>query len=696
MLKNIKMHIYNYFLSICIFLFFIQNTTAQPPNFVIIVVDDQGWTGSSVQMDASVLGSKSDYYFTPELELLAQSGMTFSQGYAPAPKCSPTRNSILTGKTPARTNFTNTSGAIASGKILIETSSNTALDGAEITYAEWLKSIGMNYRTAHFGKWHLGNTSSSPANNGFDFNDGATKNNDGNQGVTVQADPKKIFDLTNRSIAFMQDAVTDGVPFCLQLSHYAVHGSIEARQTTIDLYNNPALRPPGTIHTTGNAEYGAMTEDTDDGIGQLLDEITNLGIDNNTYVIFISDNGGPMNLTDNAPLSFGKTFIYEGGIRVPFIIKGPGISPNTYNTEPVVAYDLFPTIAELTGSTTTLPANLDGQSIVPLLTGSSFTRSALIYFHSPHYSNNINKTPRSALVSGNYKLMVEYETSNIYLFDLSTDIGESNDLSASQPALRLNLIIQLRDYLKSVNASMPSLNPSHANFSGTAPDVDGDGLNDEWEFRELLTYAYGPNDDPDNDGDTNLTEFINGTDPYINVLPVELLSFKAIQKDNIVICKWTTAVEMNNDYFILEKSYDGLEWREIGRVNGAGHSLAELSYEFIDVEPIIDIQYYRLKQIDFNGQYSYSNVETINFALDKLLDIQLYPNPAKGYVRIKLEGSIVSDEIKSIKVYDSNAQLVYHSLEPKEIIELSKLNKGIYFIQIDLEKGQMTQKIIIN
>ena len=501
------------FIGVLFFIYLIP-TSAQSPNFVIIVLDDQGWTGSSVQMDVGIPGSKSDFYHTPKTELLAQSGMIFSQGYAPAPKCAPSRASILTGRTTARNNFTNTDNNIATGKILIETTTNISLNETDTTYAEWLKYTGLNYRTAHFGKWHLGNSkAASPSNNGFDFNDGSTNNSDGNQGATIQTDPKKIFDLTNRSISFIQHAVTDNVPFLLQLSHYAVHSDIEARQATVNLYNDPLERPSGMLHT--NKNYAAMTEDTDDGIGKLLAEITNLGLDNNTYVIFVSDNGGQSgNLTDNTPLYFGKTFLYEGGIRVPFIIKGPNIISNSYNTEAVVEYDLFPTIAELTGSTMPLPSNIDGQSLVPLLTGNAFNRTEPIYFHSPHYDMNPNKTPRSALVDGKYKLLIDYEKGNTYLYDLYNDIGESNDLSDSLPQITLELCIKLRDHLKKVNAAMPSLDPTNVLFSGTNPDVDADGLNDAWEFRELLSYTYGPNDDPDNDGDDNLTEFKNGTDPY--------------------------------------------------------------------------------------------------------------------------------------------------------------------------------------
>ncbi|MFY0654312.1 MAG: YHYH protein [Cyclobacteriaceae bacterium] len=499
--------------AILLLLILAQFAATAQPNFVIVVLDDMGWTGSSHQMDQGLSDSKSDFYFTPKIEAFAKQGMTFSQGYSSAPKCAPTRCGIMTGRSTARNHFTTTDNDIATGQLMIEPNSETAIDGNDITYAEWLKSIGMSYRTAHYGKWHLGSSNaSSPENNGFDFSDGGTNNSTGNSGGTVQSDPKKIFDLTTRSEAFIETAVGDGVPFLLQLSHYAVHSDIEARQATIDLYNNPNERPAGSTHT--NVEYAAMTEDTDDGISLLLQKIEDLGISDNTYVFLISDNGGQINFSRNDPLTFGKTFIYEGGIRVPFIVRGPGIAADSYNTEPVVTYDLFSTIAELTGSNESLPNDIDGESIVPLLKGTTFSRTEPIYFHSPHYDNNPNKTPRSAVVDGKYKLLVSYETGDIELFDLSSDIGENTDLSGTLTALTSELRTKLRDHLKSVNAPMPTLDPTHANFSGSGTDVDNDGLDDAWELRELLSYAYGPDDDPDNDGEINLVEFNNGTDPF--------------------------------------------------------------------------------------------------------------------------------------------------------------------------------------
>lgn len=496
--------------KLLLILFMSGAVLAAQPNFVLILSDDMGWNGSSVSMNPAVEGSASDYYITPALETLAEAGMTFSQAYAPAPKCAPSRASILTGKTTARNRFTNTGNDIATDKILIEPTTNVALNNQDITLAEWLKDGGRNYRTAHFGKWHL-RAGGSDAN-GFDEGDGNTGNSDGNNsGGVAQEDPKKIFELTNKAISFMSQAQADGVPFFLQLSHYAVHTEIEARQSTIDLYNNPALRPPGGVHN--KAEYGAMTEDMDEGIGLLLDALNNLGLDENTYVIFTSDNGAQANQSSNFPLRRSKTFIFEGGVRVPFIIKGPGITPASYENAPIVGYDLFPTLAALSGIDAALPLDLDGTDISPLFFGGEINREEPIYFHSPHYDMNPNKTPKSAVVYGQHKLIVDYETGDLFLYDLEADIGESANLADEQAALRDELRLKLRNHLRSVDANMPSLDPGYPNFSGTSPDVDKDGLNDAWEFSQLLSHTYGPEDDPDGDGLDNLEEMETGGDP---------------------------------------------------------------------------------------------------------------------------------------------------------------------------------------
>ncbi|MGB0983870.1 MAG: sulfatase-like hydrolase/transferase [Saprospiraceae bacterium] len=498
--------------------------SAQSPNIIVILSDDQGWTGSSRQMKSTLNNSKSDFYITPNMERIATNGVTFSQGYAPAAKCAPTRNSILTGQTPAKTLFTTTGNGVSSGEILNAPTISSSIEASQVTLPEIIKQVAPNYWSAHFGKWHLGSV--TPDNHGFDRHDGSNGNEVGNaaNGLSIQNDPKKIFTITDSAMNFMDDAVNNNRPFYMQLSHYAVHSANEATQSSFNLCSNAALRPPGATHN--DPLYGAMTEDLDKGIGLVLDKLDSLGIANNTYVIYLSDNGASTGQSNNTPLKRGKTFLYEGGIRVPFFISGPNIPANTYSNIPIVGYDLYPTIVEwITGNTVAVPTAVEGTSFTSVLNNSATTlnRAKPIIFHSPHYDTNGAKKPSSAIVVDNYKLYVNYESGSFELYDLDVNIRENNNLFSSEPTIATDLCLQLRDYLKSVNADMPTLNEAHANNPGTGNDVDNDGLDDDWEFRELLTYHYDGTDDPDGDGQNNAMEFANGTDPYQNLVNTEHL-----------------------------------------------------------------------------------------------------------------------------------------------------------------------------
>lgn len=488
-----------------------------PPNIILILTDDQGWNGTSQPMLPGMASSKSDYYVTPNVERLALKGMTFSQGYAPAAKCAPTRNSILTGQTPAKTKRTTTGTGFKTGERLIPPSINSSIDGNMTTFPEVIKQIAPTYLTAHFGKWHLG--TSTPDNHGFDRQDGANGNDVGNaaNAQEIQTDPKKIFTLSDSAVNFMDDAVSASRPFYLQISHYAVHTALEATQSSFNTYSDPILRPVGTTHNS--PIYGAMTEDLDQGLGLILDKIDSLGIGNDTYIIYMSDNGAASSQSSNTPLKRSKVFLYEGGIRVPFLIAGPNIPANSNSDIPIVGYDLYPTIIEwIAGNTTSVPADVEGESFVSILENgaTSLTRTTPMIFHSPHYDTPAAKKPCSAIVENNYKLYVDYESGSFELYDLDTDIRENTNLFTTLPTIASDLCIKLRDYLKSVNADMPTLDDTHANNPGTAPDADNDGLDDSWEFRELLTVAYDGMDDPDGDGLNNTSEFTNGTDPYQN------------------------------------------------------------------------------------------------------------------------------------------------------------------------------------
>ena len=483
-------------------------TTAQTPNFIIILADDQGWTGTSVQMDQNDASSKSDYYYTPNLEAMATAGLTFSQAYSSAAKCSPSRNSILTGKSTARSQFTTTDNQIASGEKIIEPNSITSINSSDTTIVEWLQNTGLNYRTAHYGKWHLSN--GGPSSHGFDYGSGDTDNNDGSadDGLTAQSDPKKMFEITDSAMNFMTSAVNDGKPFFLQISHYAVHTSIEAMQDKID---EVGQRATGSNHDDAN--YGAMTENLDSTLGLIMAKVASLGITGTTYIIYTSDNGASHTTSTNKPLTKGKKYIFEGGIRVPFIINGPNVTANTRSDEPIIGYDLLPTIASLSGSSNDLPYYIDGENISSIWNGGSFSRTNGLYFHIPHYETSGDKEPRSAIRDGDYKLIVEYASGTNYLYNLSTDNGEDTDIASSNTALVSTMRKELRDHFEKVATNMPTLNESHADFSGSGTDVDNDGLDDSWEFLKTLTYTYSPSDNVDGDIATFQEEYDYDSDP---------------------------------------------------------------------------------------------------------------------------------------------------------------------------------------
>ena len=419
------------------------------PNFIFMVSDDQGWDGLSVQMHDAVAGSKSDFYRTPNLERLAQQGMRFSAAYSPSPVCSPTRCSLQTGKSPAQNRWTKASPILtaADGRKLIPPMHGRNLSNGEMTIAEMLKQAG--YTTAHYGKWHLGG--GGPGRHGYDVHDGNTGNRDAAR--HVDPNPVDIFGMSRRANAFMEENTEAGKPFFIQLSYYALHYPRNALESTRQAYLN---RPRGDVHR--NVNRAAITEDLDTGVGMIMDQVEKLGIGDHTYLIYMSDNGavgGGLGV-----LRGSKGSLWEGGIRVPLIIQGPGIEPNTFCDERVVGVDLFPTLCELGGVSHPLPTGIEGGSITSLLSGGKGMverpREELV-FHFPHYQSGDG--PHSAILLDDYKLIKLYETDKLHLFDLSKDIGEENDLAGRKPEVVTKLHDRLNAYLASVDAQMPQPNP---------------------------------------------------------------------------------------------------------------------------------------------------------------------------------------------------------------------------------------------
>ena len=440
--------------------FFSCNTTRivskkKAPNFILILTDDQGWNGTSVQMMDEEIRSKSDYHQTPNLETLAKQGMRFSSAYASAPVCSPSRYSIQFGQTPARLKM-----------IRVGMNTNHIDHQTALTIPKLLKSIDANYTAAHFGKWGI---DVDPSVLGYDYSDGITGNKEGGfsyksskkmqWGNTITEDPKKIFSTTQSAIDFIESQAKSKTPFFLQVSHYAVHSDIMAREETLEKYKNKAK---GKYQK--HEGFAAMTEDLDTGVGLLLDRVKELGLESNTYIIYTSDNGAVPIMPpkrfykqgSNFPLSRGKWDAMEGGLRVPFIIAGPKIKAGIESKTPITFSDLLPTISDLAGYKIPLKEPLDGGSFKKILAkdgkGKVNRFSEGLIFHVPYENGIALKRAHSAIIIDEFKLIKFYNNNELMLFNIKNDIKENFNLAASLPNKVVVLEKTLDGYLSKVKA----------------------------------------------------------------------------------------------------------------------------------------------------------------------------------------------------------------------------------------------------
>jgi len=436
---------------------------AELPNFVVIFTDDQGWGTTSIQYDPDVPESKSDFFQTPSLERLAKMGMRFTDGYASHPNCSPSRAALLTGRSPAGLKFTDIArhvGPFYEGNRMIPAKKINALPSEDVTLPEIIKQHLPQYRAAHFGKWHL--SGGGPEAHGFDAGDGATGNGEGGKKDNLPDDPKRAFSITKRGNEWMERQVQASKPFYLQISHYATHLGYQSKPETTKKFEQT---PVGKRHQ--NVRYAAMIHDMDAAIGQTLDKIKELGIQDNTYVFYTADNGtfptfDASNI--NGPLRGSKATVWEAGIRVPFIVAGPGIAGDSVSRRTVIGYDIYPTICDILGIGE-LPGKVEGGSFKHLLRAPDGTPVKrphdFLVFHWPHYQHHKNSTPDTTIRSNDMKLHYFYETKQSMLFDLGKDLAEQNDLAPAMPEKVSELKKTMMTYLETIDANMPTKNPDY-------------------------------------------------------------------------------------------------------------------------------------------------------------------------------------------------------------------------------------------
>lgn len=436
-------------------------TPGRHPNVILILVDDMG------QTDLSCYGSR--FYETPNVDQLAKDGVRFTNGYSACTVCSPTRAALLTGKYPARLHLTDwIAGHERPHAKLKIPDWQKFLPFEEITLAEQLKSAG--YATASIGKWHLtpglkeGDEAYYPDKHGFDVNIGGYHRGQPPRYVspygipTLKDGPSGEF-LTDReaeeAVKFM--TANKDKPFFIYLPHYAVHQPIAGKPEVVAKFKAKADKTPDLKQK--NATYAALVTSVDDSLGTIRAALKNLKLEDDTIIVFTTDNGGLLPTTDNSPLRAGKGSAYEGGVRVPLIVYWPGVTKaGAIEATPAVSVDLYPTLLEMTG-VKPLQSLVDGVSLAPLLKSGAKPDREAIFWHYPHYHPG-GATPYSAIRSGDLRLVHFYEDGHDELYDLAADIGETKDLAAAQPERAKALRTRLDAWLKSVDAQLPTANPA--------------------------------------------------------------------------------------------------------------------------------------------------------------------------------------------------------------------------------------------
>lgn len=434
------------------------------PNIVIINIDDMGWK------DVTYMGS--NYYETPNIDKLSAEGMIFTNGYAAAANCAPSRACLMTGQwTPRHGIYTVQSSERGASKDrkLVPIQNTTILDPKHEIIPGILHQNG--YTTCHAGKWHL---SENPMDYGFDINIGGGHNGH----PTSYYPPYGNVQLRGGEEDYLTDLVMDHTlefldtvaqPFFLHYTPYAVHTPIHPVESLLEKY----VRKTGS-NGQQNADYATMIENLDRNIGRLISSLEEKGVFNNTLIIFTSDNGGLYGITKQRPLRAGKGSYYEGGIRVPFFfVYSDVISANTTSEIPISNIDIFPTILHYAGITNN-QILLDGTDLSPLLENHQHDLQRPMFWHFPIYlqaynvHDNENRDslfrtrPGSVIREGDYKLHYYFEDDAVELYNLAEDIGERKNLASTEPEIRDSLLATLRNWWNATNAPVPQhLNPDY-------------------------------------------------------------------------------------------------------------------------------------------------------------------------------------------------------------------------------------------
>ena len=435
----------------------VTGAPARKPNILFILIDDMGWMDLGCQGNANLR--------TPHIDAFAKQGMRFTDAYAPSPVCSPTRAAIMTGQSPARLHITNhlphQDRFTPDDSKFLPAEMRDHLPLEYVTIAERLKNDG-GYATAFIGKWHLytkDDAQFNPLAQGFDINLGGCSFG----GPPTFFDPYRIDFLPNRkkgeylpdrladeTIAFMKEQHAQGKPFYTALFNYTVHWPMEAPEELVAKYKDRPLKG------YNDHRYAAMIEAMDTAIGRVLRALDDIGIAEDTFVVFTSDNGPYGGVGDCRPLRADKGHLYEGGIRVPLIVRWPDqVKNGTVSAEPVILTDFYNTLLEVAGLEPAADAPADGESLVPLLRGTGAPVRKAIHFHYPNFAFHKDNRLGSAIRMGDYKLIKFFDDDSVELYNLKKDISETKDLAREMPERASRMRKRLEKWLADSDARLP-------------------------------------------------------------------------------------------------------------------------------------------------------------------------------------------------------------------------------------------------